>query len=253
MFAEVDGLKIYYQAAGTGDPIVLLHGWGGRVESFKPVFDSFAKSFKVYALDFPGFGRSQLSPVDWGVRDYASFVAKFLAEIGVPKASLIAHSFGGRVAIALAALYPEMVERLVLVNSAGIRPRRTAKYYLRVAIVKAARRLFPLFGKGGQRWLEAVRHAFGSEDYRRAGPLRGTFVKVVNEDVRGLLPKIQAPTLIVWGDRDEIIRLSSMKLMERGIKNASLVILEGAGHFSYLDRLPQFCLIVARFLEGRKA
>lgn len=250
MFIEIEGLRIYYEVAGGGKPVVLLHGWGGRVESFRPVFNFLRPRFKVYALDLPGFGRSDEPPVPWSVGDYTTVVADFFAELGIEKADVVAHSFGGRVALVLAAVFPDRVDRLVLINSAGIKPKRTLSYHLRVAVAKAVRSL-SVFGRGGRRVKEALSALMGSKEYRQTeGVMRATFVRVVNEDLRPLLPRIKAPTLLIWGEQDADTPLSDGQIMEQEIADAGLVVLKNAGHFSYLDAFPQFCRVVSVFLEG---
>ncbi|MCB0338647.1 MAG: alpha/beta hydrolase, partial [Bdellovibrionales bacterium] len=91
---------------------------------------------------------------------------------------------------------------------------------------------------------------FGSSDYRAAGAMRQTLVKVVNEDHSHLLSKIHCPTLLVWGDQDTDTPLWMAKKMEQEIKDCGLVVFSGAGHYSFLDRSQQFCLVAAKFLEG---
>jgi pimeloyl-ACP methyl ester carboxylesterase len=250
VFIEIEGLRIYYEVAGRGKPVVLLHGWGGRVESFRPVFNFLRPRFKVYALDLPGFGRSDEPPVPWDVGEYTAVVADFFTELGLEKADVVAHSFGGRVALVLAAVFPDRVDKLVLIDSAGIKPKRTLSYHLRVAVAKAVRSL-SVFGRGGRKVKEALYALTGSRDYRQTeGVMRATFVRVVNEDLRPLLPSIKAPTLLIWGEKDTDTPLSDGQIMEQEIADAGLVVLKNAGHFSYLDAFPQFCRIVSVFLGG---
>ena len=254
MFIELQGLKIFYEFAGEGNKVVLLHGWGGQVASLKPVFDSMSRKYKVYAFDFPGFGKSELPPEPWGTEDYGKFVVNFFKTVGIKRANIIAHSFGGRVAIWLAANSPEVVNKLVLADSAGIKPRRTLKYFIKISIAKAGKRLLllPVFGKYGQPLLNSLYRLVGSKDYQQQiGIMRATLVKVVNEDLRGLLPKIVAPTLLIWGENDREVPLHYGKIMEREIEDAGLVILKGAGHFSYLDRFPDFLSVVSKFFESK--
>lgn len=251
MVIEIDGIKVFYDCAGKGDTVILMHGWGGSAESFKPVFGYLSKSYKVYAFDFPGFGRSSLPPKVWGKEEYGNFFMNFLKSTGIERTNLIAHSFGGRIAIWLAANYPEKVNKLILINSAGIKPGRTLKYYIKVAIAKTGKKLFTLslFGKYRESLLKNLYRLVGSKDYQQqTGVMRSTLVKVVNEDLRRLLPKIIAPTLLVWGENDKEVPLSSAKIMEREINDAGLVVLKDAGHFSYLDKLSDFCLIAKNFL-----
>ena len=245
---EINGLKIAYQVAGEGDVVLLLHGWGGESASFQPVFDWLAQSHKVYALDLPGFGKSQISPAAWNTSDYAQFVIAFLEKFRIPKAHFIGHSFGGRISIIVSAEYPEKVDKLILVDSAGIKPRRTVKYHLRVGLAKAGK-LLRRFGTYGILVADALSARAGSKDYQNAGDMRATLVKVVNQDLRALLPRINASTLLIWGEDDNDTPVSFGQIMEKEIPDAGLVVLKEAGHFSYLDQFPQFCRIVASFLK----
>jgi pimeloyl-ACP methyl ester carboxylesterase len=251
MFIQIDSLTVYYESTGEGAAVILLHGWGGQALSFKPVFDFLSKSYRVYVLDLPGFGRSGIPPHTWGTFDYASFTSRFLTELGVKRAHIVGHSFGGRIALALAANCPKAVDKLILVNSAGIRSRRAVKYYTFITMAKIGKILLSakLLGRYGEQIKNSLASFVGSEDYRNAGELREVLVKVVNEDLRDLLPSIESPALLVWGDKDKKTPISHAKIMEAEIKNSRLVILKDAGHFSYLDEFPQFCRIIADFLS----
>lgn len=241
MVTVVNGLHVNYSVQGQGAPILLLHGWRVGGWSFKPVADSLASRFQLVMPDLPGFGGSESPPTDWGVGEYAQFTVSFLSALGVGAVHLLGHSFGGRIAIWIAAHWPERVRKLVLVNSAGIRPKRSLAYAVRVGAAKTLNRLGP--------WGRRFAPLFGSRDYKTAGPLRGTLVKVVNEDLTGLLDRIQAPTLLVWGDHDRAVPLHDGHLMAGLIKGSRLLVLGGAGHFSYLDRPAEFCDAVRDFLE----
>ncbi|MCE2413714.1 alpha/beta hydrolase [Candidatus Poribacteria bacterium] len=245
---EINGLKIAYQVSGEGEVILLLHGWGGEAASFQPVFDWLAHSHKVYALDLPGFGQSQIPLTAWNTSDYAQFVIAFLEEFDIPKAHFIGHSFGGRISIIVSAEYPEKVDKLILVDSAGIIPPRTAKYHLRVGLAKIGKMLRRC-GKYGDLVADTMSARAGSKDYQNAGDMRATFVKVVNQDLRPLLPRITASTLLIWGEDDKDTPVAFGQIMEKEIPDAGLVVLKEAGHFSYLDQFPQFCRIVASFLK----
>ena len=248
MFIKINNLNVAYQSAGEGDAVVLLHGWGGEADSFKPVFQWLSQTHKVYALDLPGFGKSDTPPTAWGTADYAQCVTAFFEELGIRKAHLIGHSFGGRISIILGAEHPEKVAKLILVDSAGIKPRRTAKYYFRVSLAKVGK-LLRRWGTYGARVANALSRRVGSSDYQRAGAMRATLVKVVNEDLRPLLARIAAPALLIWGADDKDTPVAYGKIMEKEIPDAGLVVLEQAGHFSYLDKFPQFCRVVASFLK----
>ncbi len=239
--------------AGAGTPTLLLHGWGASSDLFATTMRGLGDGFDLIAPDFPGFGATEPPPAPWGVGKYMEWTLALMDWLGVERANLVGHSFGGRVAIKLAALHPERVARLTLTDAAGIRPKRDWRYHLRVRAFKTWRALAqsrytpqPL-----RMWAAAQVAQQGSPDYKAAsGTVRGSFVRIVNEDLREYLPRIQAPTLLIWGDRDEDTPLADGQLMERLIPDAGLVVFEGAGHFAYLEQSARFCVIVKTFLEG---
>jgi len=255
MILTTHGLKIYYEAIGEGPPVLILHGWGASSGTMRPLLKQVRDVLPVraVALDFPGFGYSDQPPQAWGVGDYRAFVESFMDELGIETADIIAHSFGGRVAIRLAAECPGRVNRLVLVDSGGIRPKRTARYYVKVSIAKVVKFLFktvPGLAKALQLDRLAARQA--SEDYRKAGELRGTLVKVVNEDLQSWMPAIQAPTLLVWGELDEATPAADGLRMKQLIPGSRLEVIQGAGHFSFLDHSQEFNELVIPFLRGER-
>lgn len=252
MLRRVNGLETYYRAEGRGAPVLLLHGWGVSHESFASLAPLLAEQFQVLRLDLPGFGWSPPPPAAWGTAEYRDHVAAFLDGLDIARAAVLGHSFGGRIAIRLAAEQPARVARLVLVASAGIRPRRGWRYHARVGttkLLKAACRL-PLAGGWGRRLLERWTGRVGSRDYRNAGPMRPTLVRVVNEDLAPLLPAVQAPTLICWGDQDREVGREAMEAMRAGIPDARLVVFPGAGHFPFAERPAEFAGHVLPFLRA---
>jgi pimeloyl-ACP methyl ester carboxylesterase len=253
--AVVDGREVYYRAQGAGPPCLLLHGWGVSSETFAGLGSALQVRFAVTAVDLPGFGWSAPPPSAWGSLDYARHVERFMQVMTMPSAHVLGHSFGGRVALALAAHFPGRVRRLVLVASGGIRPRRTARYYLRLGAARLAGRVLSpaLWGRQGRSLQEALRRRLGSRDYQRAGAMRPTLVRLVNEDARELLPRVQAPTLIVWGSRDQEVPEASVRIMAQGLPGARLEIFEGAGHFPFADMPERFVQVVGDFWAAEAA
>ena len=250
MFITIRNLKLHYRATGDGLPILLLHGWGVDLTTFAPLHAYLEQFFRVYSLDFPGFGQSDPPPVVWGTAEYADVVREFLQAMQIDAPMLIGHSFGGRVAIRLAASLP--ISKMILFGSAGIRPKRSLKYYVKVSAYKAAKMILTLPGirAHGEPILERFRKQAGSQDYRQtSGVMRGTFIKVVNEDLRHLLPNITASTLLIWGERDTATPVADGRLMEKMIPDAGLVVLKDAGHYAFLDRFQQTTLILNNFLK----
>ena len=119
MFFDNAGVKLYYEKSGSGAPLLLLHGWGGRADSFLPVTRDFSAARTVYAVDFPGHGNSPEPPAPWSVTEYMELIWAFIRRMDISGCDIIAHSFGGRVALLLAAEHPEAVRRMVLTGCAG--------------------------------------------------------------------------------------------------------------------------------------
>jgi pimeloyl-ACP methyl ester carboxylesterase len=238
------------RGGAPGDvPIVVLHGWGAHIEAVAPILAALEGASDLIAVDLPGFGESDPPPETWGVADYARFVGEFLDELGVARAHFVGHSHGGRVSIYLATEHPERVERLLLVDAAGIRPKRTWRYRRRVAVAKLGKAAAAVGGPPGKRLQERMRARVASRDYLEASEaMRGTFRKVIAEDLTERLPRVRASTLLVWGDRDDDTPLWMGRWMEELIPDAGLVVLEGAGHYSYADSPGQFRAVARRFL-----
>ena len=250
MLITINHLKINYHVSGKGRNVVLLHGWGAKISSFEPIHQYLDKSCRVYSIDFPGFGQSDPPPIPWGTAEYTEVVQQLMHALEIDNPILIGHSFGGRVAIRLALMEP--IHKLILVDSAGIKPKRPLKYYLKVYSYKLLKKLadLPFLKSYLKNTVEAIKNKAGSKDYQNAsGVMRATLVKVVNEDLTALLPQISVPTLLMWGEHDQATPVSDGKLMEQLIPDAGLVVLKNAGHFSYLDKLDEFLLIISHFLK----
>lgn len=247
-FTDVAGLRTRYLVRGGGPPVLVLHGWGASIETVHPMVTGLEAAATVYALDLPGFGQSELPRQPWGVEEYQAFVAEFIDALGIGRASVVGHSNGGRIAIRMASTEPGRIERLVLVDSAGIRPKRTLHWYRRVAMAKAGKHAARFLGRPGERLRDVLVGRAGSADYLEAGAMRPTLVRLVNADLREHLPLIRASTLLIWGSRDTDTPLAAAREMERLIPDAGLVVFEGAGHYSYLDQPARFATIVTHFL-----
>lgn len=245
---EVSGQAARRIETGAGDPVVVLHGWGGRIESMAPVIDCLRASFRVIAFDLPGFGVSPPPKGAWGTADYAGFVRDALASMDVHRAHFVGHSFGAKTSLYLAATYPELVDKMLLVGSSGLRSAPSMKARAKRAASKGAR-LAGRFGSAGRALRNAAYKRLASEDYRNAGPMRPTFVKVVNEDLGDLLGSIKASTLLIWGTKDDAVPVAHARKMESSIPDAGLVLFEGAGHFAYLDEPQRFCRVARHFLS----
>lgn len=245
----VGGHKARVHMVGRGEPALVLHGWGGRIESMAPVIDCLSDRFAVTAVDLPGFGESPVPSGVWGTADYAEFVSDLCKERGIERSRIVAHSFGAKVSIYACATHPELGAKLVLTGSSGLTSAPSAKVRAKRAISKTAR-FAGRFGKPGERLRTAVYSRIASKDYQDAGPMRATFVKVVNEDVGHMLPRVAVPTLLIWGTEDDAVPVAHARRMEQEIPDAGLVLFEGAGHFAYLDESARFCRVVRHFFKA---
>lgn len=249
---EIDGLKMRYDRIGDGaQAVIVMHGWGCKASTVQVLADAASSpATTVYNLDLPGFGGSQEPPADWGVYDYARLIGAFADSQGIESPVLIGHSYGGRVAIVYAS--QRAVGKLILVDSAGIKPRRSLRYYIKVYSFKAAKHLLPLLlgrKKGGE-IIDRMRGNAGSADYQAASPvMRRVMSTSVNQDLRHLMPSIKAPTLLIWGEKDTATPLCDARIMERFIPDAGLVCYEGCGHYSFLDRPGQTTAVIKSFLK----
>lgn len=195
----------------------------------------------VVSVDFPGFGAEPEPREPWGVEEYTRWLEQRLE--GVERPILVGHSFGGRVAIVFASR--NATEKVVLVDAAGVRPRRGARYYIKVWSFKIFKRF------ASRAAVEKWRGKAGSADYAAASAtMRGTLSRVVNDDLRRFMPSISAPTLLIWGSADTATPVSDAKKMERLIPDAGLVVFEGAGHYSFLDQGARFNAILKKFVCG---
>lgn len=249
-FLDVLGLRTRYAVTGSGPAVLVLHGWGASIEAVNPILTGLSPVATVYALDLPGFGQSELPPEPWGVEDYQVFVAAFMDALEIDRPLVVGHSNGGRIAIRMAATEPSRASRLVLVDSAGIRARRTLRWYRRVGMAKVGKYAARFLGAPGERLRAVLVGRAASADYAAAGALRPTLVKLVNTDLRSFMPSIAVPVLLVWGSQDTDTPLSDAHEMKRLIPDAGLVVLEGAGHFSYLDQPNRFARIVSHFIAS---
>lgn len=253
MNAVINGIETNYLTVGQGEAVLLLHGWGSSLEPYRQLINLLSKKYFVIALDMPGFGKTAEPTRPFDVDDYVDFVLEFLKRFPISKLSLVGHSFGGRVIIKMAnRALPFAVDKIVLIDSAGIKPQGSKKKSLRQTCYKIGKwfatrkpiaKLFPGL-------LEKLRTKFGSADYAAASPMmRQCLVKVVNEDLRHLLPGIKAPTLLVWGENDTATPLSDAKIMEAEIPGAGLAVIKNAGHFSFVEQPVIFGSIMASFFE----
>lgn len=245
-----NNIELAYTIEGEGDTIVLLHGWGCDHTIWQATTEMLKEHFRVIAVDFAGFGQSNEPQEVWGVEEYTQSIEALLTSLGVVRPTLVGHSFGGRVSILYASR--NEVARVVLTDAAGVKPKRSLNYYRKVYTFKLMKRALPiLIGKQKAAMLiEQRRSKAGSADYNRATPMmRAILSKCVNEDLTKYMPKVAAPVLLFWGDKDTATPLADAYTMERLMPNAGLVIAYGAGHFAMLEQPALWMASLKSFLN----
>lgn len=216
---------IFGERYGADPPkLLVLHGWRNTHSDMAKV----AGGFDAVSLDLPGFGASPEPTELWGARDYAKVVAHVIGELGQP-VIVVGHSFGGRVAVCLAAAHPDLVKGLVLTGVPLIRhaPNKKAPIAFRIA------KKLNQWGLLSDEKMEAQKRKRGSQDYRAAtGLMRDIFVKLVNEDYTQELEAISMPVEMVWGEKDDTPgNLAQAREAAALVPHANFRVIEGGTHF----------------------
>ena len=250
-YYEFDGIKVHYQLDKKGaDTVVLMHGWGCNLTTLASLTAvASAVGMSTLAVDFPGFGESDEPSSTWGVEQYTAMMESLLKAEGIDNPILLGHSFGGRVGILYSSRNP--VKKLILVDAAGVKPKRPLKYYIKVYSFKASKALLKLTHgrEKAEQLIEQQRAKRGSADYNSASPrMRAILSKVVNEDLCHVMPSIKAPTLLIWGENDTATPLADARKMAKLIPDTGLVSFPGCGHYSFLDNPRQTAAVLTSFL-----
>lgn len=249
---DIDGVRLHYRDSGEEGlrPVILMHGWGCNVDTVASIENIFKGKMRVLNVDLPGHGSSSEPPAVWGVEDFTLMIERFISLLGLHRPALIGHSFGGRIGILLSSRND--VDRLVLVDAAGVKPKRGFNYYRKVYSFKAMKHFLTLVlgKKKGMHAVEKMRAQKGSADYRNSSPMmRAVMSRCVNEDLKHVMPDIKAPTLLIWGEDDTATPLSDAETMKRLIPDAGLVSFPGCGHYSFLDNPFGFRAAIASFFN----
>lgn len=232
---------MHFERYGEGHPVVYLHGWGCDGSIFLPIVKRLP-NYANYTVDFAGFGKSDPPPVSgFTVEDYALEIKQFLLENKLYKVTLVGHSFGCRVALVLAANYPELVSRMLLVAPAGLRRFSLSRWW-KVRIYKLSKSLAKL------RKMEPTAK-YASEDYASCSPaMRATFVKVINKDLSSYAKRVKCPVLIVNGREDTATPLTHARRLNKLIANSHLVAIDG-DHYAFFRAPVAFVNTVKNFVE----
>ena len=199
----------------------------------------FKQGFDTYFLDLKGFGENREMPYTYSLDDYVKEVLDFINKNNLKKVNVIAHSFGGRIAIKLASIYPSVFNKIVLTGSAGLKPKTSLKKIIKKLVFKVLK----LFVK------KEKLIKFYSSDYALLSPImKKSFIKIVNEHLDKNAENIKNETLIINGELDSETPPYMAKRLHKKIKNSKLYFIKGAGHFAFIDRPFEFNREVKEFL-----
>jgi pimeloyl-ACP methyl ester carboxylesterase len=235
--AQVGGWLVRYEAAGKGEPVILVHGLSGSTRWWSRNVRAIAGRYRVYLVDLPGFGKMRRLRRQFNLAEAADWLSKWMNAVGLERAHLVGHSMGGYICLHLAASRPEAVRRLVLVAPAGVPTGRSMVGYLG-PLIGAALYATPSF-------LPVL-----VRDALRMGPatLWRAARDILAGDVREDLRRIRAPTLLIWGEKDTLVPPAIGDLLRGEIPGSRLLVLERAAHVPMFDRPKEFNAALLSFL-----
>ncbi len=264
---HVGSVNVRYLAAGSGFPVVLVHGLGSSAASWRSNIGPLSERFHVYAVELPGHGLSTPYNGKYSLSYGAQFIGGFLDALNLKAAGIIGSSLGGMLALKTALDFPEKVKRLVLIGSAGL--GREMAPFLRWLTIPV---LGQLMARPSQRTtrlsLEKVVFdtSFITDDlveevyrYRAIPGASNTMLKILRTgaDIRGQkdgfalldqLDSLGTPTLIIWGDQDSIFPVAHARRAHRRIPGSKLHIFQDCGHWPQMERSDEFNALVTQFL-----
>jgi len=242
--AVVFGQNIRYYEAGQGSAVILLHGLGSSKEAWFANIAAVAAKYHVYAIDQIGFGHSDKPLLDYKIATFSDFLQGFMQLQNLTKATLVGNSLGGWIALDFAARHPDMVDKLVLVDSAGIPWSPAPTVHLNPSTLDEMREVLNIcFYDKKFVTDEAVARAFTNRLRNNDGyTVQRTMAETIAEPQfeTANLKSIKAPTLVVWGRQDELVPLSVGERLRDGIPGAKLVVLDQCGHIPQIEKAADF-------------
>lgn len=241
-----DNIKINYDIRGMGPPLILLHGWGTNYHTFDEICKYLENNFTIYLIDLPGFGKSEEPRYVYFLSNYVHFLNTFINELQIESPIILGHSFGGRIAIKYASI-SKNIHKLILVDSAGIKKKRTIKQNLAIIKYKYLKWYYRK-SKNITKYNQLTKTT-GSRDYTSSSNImKGTMSKVIRENLKKNLKHINVETLLIWGRDDKETPYKDALIMKKKIPNAGLVTFDDVGHFPYLERKNYFKVVIKKYL-----
>ena len=254
MLYKNKNFSFYYEIYGNSPKaILILPGWGYTRETFQRIIQYLQKDYTIYIVDYPYFGNSPLPNKELTIYDYAETFSNFINELGIINPIIIAHSFGGRITSLLIGKYNLKVDKIILIDVAGIKRRKKLKVFLKEKIYKIIKRLIKILPKKKQlRIQKQLLQKFASEDNMNLPIImKKSFQNIIKVNLKKYYKKITSETLIIWGEKDIDTPLKDAKLLNKIIKNSGLIIFKNTNHYSYLYNEELTIKILNNFLNNK--
>lgn len=252
MYLTLNDITIYYEKYGNKEKtILILPGWGNTRETFHHIINHFKEDYTIYILDYPALGNSPIPSKTLTIYDYTELIIKFINHHNIKNPILIAHSFGGRITTLLTGYYKIQIEKLILIDIAGIKPKKTFKRFIKEKIYKLLRYLTKLLPKKKQEPArQKLLNIFASADYNALPiQMKETFKNIINEDLKEYFKHIQSEALLIWGEQDQDTPLKDAYKINKLIKNSALIVFKKANHYSYLQYPELINNIIYEFIK----
>lgn len=246
----IDHMALEYRDEGKGMPLVLLHGWGASLHSWDTVAPILATKYRVIRIGLPGFGESETPAEPWDVASYVDVVEKLLKKLEVEPFAFIGHSFGGRIILKGFGTGRLRSKRVVLIGSAGIRHKRTIRMLAYAIVAKIGKIVTWILPAHMRLRLRRALRMRASADYANAGILRETFLNAIREDLAGYAPSISVPTLLIWGDHDDMSPPADGERFHELIPGSEFHLILGAGHSVHQEKTQEVTQLIERFLTA---
>lgn len=229
--------------------LLIIPGWEGSSLSWQNFIKQAANDFAVSCFDLPCFGAAPCPNEVWGVERYAEFIRKKIKEHNLTQPILLGHSFGGQIAVYLAANYPAEFSKLILSGAAIFRQTPTAKKIIFLFLAKTGKLIFSLpWLNRASVFMKKALYRLANSDYNNtSGIKREIYKKIINQDLSQLAARITIPTLIIWGGYDRYLPLKQGKKIASLIPGARLKIIKDAGHGLHLKNLSEFYNLIKSF------
>ena len=252
MYYNREEYSIYYEKYGNNEKtILILPGWGDTRKTFYNIINILKEDYTIYIIDYPGFGKSIFPNKDLTIYDYTNIIRSFLTDFNIVNPIIIAHSFGGRIATVLTGYYKEKIDKLIMIDTAGIKHKKGILKWLKEKTYKLLKLIKYILPKNKRKnYIKKLLNIFGSIDYKNLNDyMRKTFQNIIQEDLKYYLKEVNTETLLIWGKLDESTPLKDGKIMNKLIENSALIVFPNGNHFTYLQYPILITNIIKEFIK----